>query len=53
MCQMAQIVARLCDVSPEGVSQRITYRPFNLTHTMPAMRHLEALVPGHSLYREL
>lgn len=29
---VAQIVARLCDVSPEGVSQRITYRSFNLTH---------------------
>ena len=42
---VAQIVARLCDVSPEGVSQRITYRPFNLTHhkshEMP-----EALIPG-------
>jgi hypothetical protein len=29
---VAQIVARLCDVSPEGVSQRVSYRPFNLNH---------------------
>ena len=29
---VAQITARLCDVSPQGVSQRITYRAFNLTH---------------------
>ena len=29
---VAQIVARLCDVAPNGVSQRISYRPFNLTH---------------------
>jgi hypothetical protein len=27
---VAQLVARLCDVSPEGVSQRISYRPLNL-----------------------
>jgi len=29
---VAQIVARLCDVAPSGVSQRISYRAFNLTH---------------------
>ncbi|MBY8976420.1 CocE/NonD family hydrolase [Rhodobacteraceae bacterium NNCM2] len=29
---VAQICARLCDVSPDGVSQRITYRPLNLNH---------------------
>lgn len=29
---VAQIAARLCDVSPQGVSQRVTYRAFNLTH---------------------
>jgi len=28
----AQICVRLNCVSPEGISQRITYRPFNLTH---------------------
>ena len=41
---VAQIVARLCDVSPEGVSQRITYRPFNLTHHA-SHRTPSALVP--------
>ncbi|WP_420548101.1 CocE/NonD family hydrolase [Curvivirga sp.] len=29
---VAQLVARLCDVSPDGISQRITYRPLNLNH---------------------
>ena len=29
---VAQMVARLCDVSPDGVSHRISYRPFNLNH---------------------
>ena len=29
---VAQIVARLCEVDSQGISQRITYRPFNLTH---------------------
>ena len=29
---VAQIVARLCDVAPDGTSQRISYRAFNLTH---------------------
>ncbi len=42
---VAQLVARLCDLSPEGVSQRISFRPLNLTHrdshTAPEM-----LVPG-------
>ena len=42
---VAQIVARLCDVSPENVSQRITYRPFNLTH-FQNHETPEALVPG-------
>jgi putative CocE/NonD family hydrolase len=42
---VAQIVARLCDVSPEGVSQRITYRPFNLTHHA-SHETPQALVPG-------
>ena len=41
----AQIIARLCDVSPDGVSQRITYRPFNLTHNT-SHETPEALVPG-------
>lgn len=41
----AQLVARLCDVSPEGVSQRITYRAFNLTH-FASHETPELLVPG-------
>ena len=28
----AQLCLRLCDVAPRGVSQRITYRAFNLAH---------------------
>ena len=42
---VAQIVARLCDVSPDGVSQRITYRPFNLTHH-DSHETPQALIPG-------
>ncbi|WP_170413234.1 CocE/NonD family hydrolase [Ruegeria arenilitoris] len=29
---VAQLVARLCDVSPDGVSQRISYRSLNVCH---------------------
>ncbi|MEM9044141.1 MAG: CocE/NonD family hydrolase [Pseudomonadota bacterium] len=29
---VGQICLRLCDVAPDGSSQRITYRPFNLNH---------------------
>ena len=29
---VAQLVARLCDVQPDGASTRVTYRPLNLTH---------------------
>ncbi|MGB3176737.1 MAG: CocE/NonD family hydrolase [Albidovulum sp.] len=43
---VAQIVARLCDVSPDGVSQRISYRPLNLTHHS-SHETPQALVPGH------
>lgn len=42
---VAQIVARLCDVAPDGVSQRISYRPFNLTHHA-GHDAPERLVPG-------
>ncbi|MFV1497371.1 CocE/NonD family hydrolase [Phaeobacter sp. JH20_02] len=42
---VAQVVARLCDVAPDGVSQRITYRPFNLTHHK-SHETPDALVPG-------
>ena len=48
----AQIVARLCDVSPDGVSQRITYRAFNLTHHTGHDRP-EALVPGQIYTAEI
>ncbi|MFY9238044.1 MAG: CocE/NonD family hydrolase [Roseovarius sp.] len=42
---VAQIMVRLCDVSPDGVSQRISYRPLNLTHHT-SHETPEALVPG-------
>ncbi|MCP5072013.1 MAG: CocE/NonD family hydrolase [Rhodobacteraceae bacterium] len=42
---VAQIMVRLCDVSPDGVSQRITYRSLNLTHHS-SHEHPEALLPG-------
>ncbi|MEM8792677.1 MAG: CocE/NonD family hydrolase [Pseudomonadota bacterium] len=42
---VAQICLRLCDVAPGGISQRVTYRPFNLNnhrgHEAP-----EVLEPG-------
>ncbi|WP_039017236.1 CocE/NonD family hydrolase [Halocynthiibacter namhaensis] len=41
----AQLMARLCDVSPEGVSQRISYRPLNLTHHA-SHETPEFLLPG-------
>ncbi|WP_264213998.1 CocE/NonD family hydrolase [Leisingera thetidis] len=49
---VAQIVARLCDVSPEGVSQRISYRALNLTH-LSSHEALEALVPGQICEAEI
>jgi putative CocE/NonD family hydrolase len=42
---VAQLVGRLCDVSPEGVSQRVSYRPLNLCHHS-SHETPEALVPG-------
>jgi len=42
---VAQLVARLCDVSAEGVSQRISYRPLNLGH-FASHETPEPLVPG-------
>ena len=41
----AQIVARLCDVSPEGESFRITYRALNLAHHA-SHETPEPLIPG-------
>ncbi len=42
---VAQLVARLCDVAPDGTSQRITYRALNLTHCN-SHETPEVLVPG-------
>ena len=47
----AQIVARLCEVDSNGVSQRITYRPFNLTH-WESHETPRALVPGQRYVAE-
>ncbi|ESZ02007.1 MULTISPECIES: CocE/NonD family hydrolase [unclassified Mesorhizobium] len=49
---VAQIVARLCDVSPEGVSQRITYRALNLNH-FASHESPQALVPGQVYEAEI
>ena len=44
---VAQLVARLCDVSPEGESFRISYRPLNLCHHA-SHETPELLVPGRT-----
>jgi putative CocE/NonD family hydrolase len=56
---VAQIVARLCEVDNNGVSQRITYRPFNLTHgqshetpSAPIHEMPSALIPGQRYIAE-
>ncbi|QDI76986.1 MULTISPECIES: CocE/NonD family hydrolase [Leisingera] len=49
---VAQLVARLCDVSPEGVSQRITYRPLNLT-CRNGFEVPQKLVPGQRYEAEI
>lgn len=49
---VAQLVARLCDVSPEGVSQRITFRSLNLTHHN-SHESPEHLVPGQVYEAEI
>ncbi|NRP12034.1 MULTISPECIES: CocE/NonD family hydrolase [unclassified Aliiroseovarius] len=49
---VAQIVARLCDVSPEGVSQRITYRPLNLC-SHKSFETPEPLEPGQLYEAEI
>jgi len=48
---VAQIVARLCEVDDKGVSQRITYRPFNLTHWQSHETPSE-LIPGEVYHAE-
>ena len=49
---VAQLVARICDVSPDGVSQRITYRPLNLCHYR-SHEAPEALEPGRVYEAEI
>ncbi|WP_027257510.1 CocE/NonD family hydrolase [Leisingera aquimarina] len=49
---VAQLVARLCDVSPEGVSQRITFRPLNLT-CRNGFEAPRKLVPGERYEAEI
>lgn len=49
---VAQIMVRLCDVSPEGVSQRITYRPLNLNH-VKGFESPELLEPGRVYEAEI
>ena len=41
----AMIVARLCDVAPDGASVRVAYAPFNLTH-LTSHETPMALEPG-------
>ncbi|NOD64895.1 CocE/NonD family hydrolase [Ruegeria sp. HKCCD6109] len=49
---VAQLMARLCDVSPQGVSQRISYRPLNLCH-YASHETPETLVPGQVYEAEI
>ncbi|SDW77615.1 hypothetical protein SAMN05444358_1011727 [Ruegeria halocynthiae] len=49
---VAQLVARLCDVSPDGVSQRISYRSLNLCHYR-SHETPEALQPGEIYEAEI
>ncbi|CUH98767.1 CocE/NonD family hydrolase [Leisingera aquaemixtae] len=49
---VAQLVARLCDVSPKGVSQRTTYRPLNLT-CRNGFEVPQKLVPGQRYEAEI
>jgi putative CocE/NonD family hydrolase len=49
---VAQLVARLCDVSPDGVSQRISYRALNLCHHR-GHETPEALRPGETYEAEI
>lgn len=43
--KQANLVARICEVAPDGRSQRISYRPFNLCHHS-SHETPENLVPG-------
>ncbi|WP_424977961.1 CocE/NonD family hydrolase [Leisingera sp. S232] len=49
---VAQLAARLCDVSPEGVSQRITFRALNLA-CRNGFEAPEILVPGERYEAEI
>ena len=41
----ALLAVRLCDLAPDGVSERVSYQPFNLTHR-ESHESPEALEPG-------
>ena len=41
----AYLITRICEVSPEGVSERVSFRPFNLSHHI-SHEFPEKLVPG-------
>ncbi len=45
---LAFLVARLCDVAPDGTSYRVTYGLLNLAHGAGHERH-EPLVPGRAI----
>ena len=47
---LAMIVARLCDVAPDGSSVRVAYAPFNLTH-LTSHETPVPLEPGKDLHR--
>ncbi len=49
---VAQIVARLCDVAPDGTSQRVSYRAFNLCHHTGHATP-EPLEPGRAVRVEI
>ena len=41
----AYLIARICEVSPEDISERISFRPFNLAHNTLVMNILKILSP--------
>ncbi len=45
---MGMVVARLCEVAPDGRSMLVSYRPFNLTHRV-SHEHPEPMVPGETV----
>lgn len=49
---VAKIVARLCEVHPDGASTRVTYGVLNLTHR-DSHAHPQALTPGETVHIRL